>query len=319
LNFFLTFQKTFQSIKVALIPPLNFSFKGWGLGLSICKTIFEMMNADFGVESEYGKGSTFWFEVLIKNPSIETIDPQIPSTYKNAVIMHSDKIYMRYLTQLLEMMKIENVKSSNDSFIDIDLNNKNSILIVEESLIKMVPENVKGIHGNALIIGNQSKEGFSNIFEPLSVSYLLNLLTFQKDKRDSSNSDQKIQCLRILIVDDNLMILRSLENLLKKMELGTIHSASNGEEALQMIVKNEKYDVILMDIQMPLKDGIQAVKELRELDDLEKSKTLVFALTGNSISNSKEEQCIKWKMDDILMKPVNKKEILQSLKKISIK
>jgi CheY-like chemotaxis protein len=269
------------------------------------------MNATYGMTSEEGIGSIFWFEIPISNPSKETIKPISEMKFKNIVLLHPNNSYREYLTNLFESINIH-VKSSGDSFIDIDLNEKSSLLIVEESMMSLIPLKLKTKHGNALIIGEISRHGFHNLSEPLSISQILNYLESKIEKKISPFKDASIEGLRILIVDDNLMILKTFENLLKKLNLGTIESESNGEAAVQNIKSNPKYDIIFMDIQMPIKDGIQATKEIRELEG-EKSKTVVVALTGNSISNSKEEQCKKWNMNDILMKPINKKEILHCI------
>jgi two-component system, sensor histidine kinase and response regulator len=269
------------------------------------------MNATYGMTSEEGKGSTFWFEIPISNPSKEMIKPKSEGNFKNIVLIHPNQSYCEYLTTLFESINIH-VKSSCDSFIDLDLNEKSSLMIVEESLIGLVSLKLKAKHGNALIIGDISRHGFHNLSDPLSISQILNYLESKNEKKISPFKDASIEGLRILIVDDHLMILKTFENLLKKLNLGTIEAESNGEAAIQNIKSNPKYDIVFMDIQMPIKDGIEATKEIRELEG-EKSKTVVVALTGNSISKSKEEQCEIWRMNDILMKPINKKDILNCI------
>jgi CheY-like chemotaxis protein len=269
------------------------------------------MNAEFGVKSELGKGSTFWFEMKLKNPSKEMILPTKDVYFKDVYLIHSDKSYSNYLQELFKNLKM-NCKLSME---EMNLKEKNSLLLIEEERLKDLNKNIVMGEGDAYIIGDSMRNGFKNLNHPLSISDLLNILTLQKDKIQTT-PNQISSNLRILIVDDNLMILKSLENLLKKLDLGTIHSASNGEEAMKIIKSEQKFDIIFMDIQMPVKDGITAAQELRELSDLNKSNTPVVALTGNSISHSKSEQCKIWKMEDILMKPVNKKELLNCIQKI---
>jgi CheY-like chemotaxis protein len=282
--------------------------------LSICKTIFDLMNAEYGVESEIGKGSKFWFEILLKNPSKETILPDQDVYFNEVIFIHPDKIYSEYLNEMFLKMKM-NSKISTNGNIEINLSDKKTLLLIEESLLNKIPKNMSIGEGSAFIIGNSVRDGFQNFNDPLSISHLFNVLTFQRDKRNSSSEQILTSNLRILIVDDNLMILKSLENLLKKLKLGIVDTASNGFEALELVKLESKYDIIFMDIQMPVKDGIEAVHELREMEDLEKSNTPVVALTGNSISNPKIEQCKMWKMEDILMKPINKNELLKCIQK----
>jgi two-component system, NarL family, sensor histidine kinase BarA len=270
------------------------------------------MKADFGVESELGKGSTFWFEIKLKNPSTETILPQKEINFKDVFLIHPDKSYSEYLGELFVKLRM-NCKFSMD---EIDLKEKTSLLLIDEDVLQDLPEDIIPGDGMAFIIGDSTRIGFRNLNNPLSISELFDVLMLQKDQIRHVSNQLISSSVRILLVDDNLMILKSLENLLNKLDLGTIHIATNGEEALKIIKSESQYDIIFMDIQMPVKDGITAVQELRELSDLKKSNTPVVALTGNSISHTKSEQCKIWKMEDILMKPVNKKELLNCIQKI---
>ena len=127
------------------------------------------------------------------------------------------------------------------------------------------------------------------------------------------NFDDK---LAILLVEDN-----DLNQRLMKISLSRYHYnvtvAVNGLEGVQMF-KNQKFDLILMDIMMPVMDGFEATNEIRILESQDKSlgHTPIIAFTANTINNDREK-CVNGGMDDIIEKPfdINKfREILSSLR-----
>ena len=126
------------------------------------------------------------------------------------------------------------------------------------------------------------------------------------------NFDDK---LAILLVEDN-----DLNQRLMKISLTRYHYivtvAVNGLEGVQMF-KNQKFDLILMDIMMPVMDGFEATREIRKLENENTSigHTPIIAFTANTINNDREK-CVNGGMDDIIEKPfdINKfREILKSL------
>lgn len=121
--------------------------------------------------------------------------------------------------------------------------------------------------------------------------------------------------LAILLVEDN-----DLNQRLMKISLSRYHYnvtvAVNGLEGVEMF-KNQKFNLILMDIMMPVMDGFEATNEIRILESQDKSlgHTPIIAFTANTINNDREK-CVNGGMDDIIEKPfdINKfREILKSL------
>jgi CheY-like chemotaxis protein len=117
-------------------------------------------------------------------------------------------------------------------------------------------------------------------------------------------------CGTILIVEDNRINQKVLSHQL--INLGyMIEVAQNGAEAVAK-VKTSRYDLILMDVQMPVMDGFQATEEIRSLAETS-SSTPIVAVTANAFQ-SERERCISFGMDDYLAKPVDKdllQEVLQ--------
>ena len=121
--------------------------------------------------------------------------------------------------------------------------------------------------------------------------------------------------LSILLVEDNELNQRLMKISLTRYNY-VVAIAANGLEGVQMF-KNQKFDLILMDIMMPVMDGFEATREIRYLEKQDKSlrNIPIIAFTANTINNDREK-CIQGGMDDILEKPfdINKfREILSSL------
>ncbi|MDQ1088215.1 MULTISPECIES: response regulator [unclassified Siphonobacter] len=107
---------------------------------------------------------------------------------------------------------------------------------------------------------------------------------------------------RVLIAEDSSVI----QNLAKKIlefQNFEITSVKNGEQVLQLLEK-ENYDVVLLDINMPVMDGMECARQIRKLPDANKAKTPILAITGNARNYSPEEFKSAG-FDDILIKPLN--------------
>ncbi len=136
-------------------------------------------------------------------------------------------------------------------------------------------------------------------------------------KMTSDNLTVDLKEANILLVEDNLInqkiVILSIQKLVKNIDV-----ANNGQEAVDMFVKT-KYDIILMDIQMPIMDGIQATKKIREIEGTNTSvPTPIIAITANALAGDREH-CLASGMDEYISKPfqvevlVNKMKLLLSV------
>ncbi|MCR5686989.1 MAG: response regulator [Lachnospiraceae bacterium] len=121
-------------------------------------------------------------------------------------------------------------------------------------------------------------------------------------KKDSYRESFTAPDARILVVDDNLMNLEVFKGLIKKTQIQT-DTALSGDEGLQFC-KNTKYDIIFLDHMMPVKDGIETLKELRARENDLNENTLTVCLTANAISGAREEY-LEAGFDDYLSKPID--------------
>lgn len=117
---------------------------------------------------------------------------------------------------------------------------------------------------------------------------------------------------RVLIVDDNEINRMVAEEMLKPLKM-QIETASDGKQALEMI-QNKKYDLIFMDHLMPVMDGMEAVTELRKLEEPYFKKVPVIALTANTAQEQREEY-MQAGMSDYLSKPIDMEDIHRIVRK----
>ena len=136
--------------------------------------------------------------------------------------------------------------------------------------------------------------------------------------KDASKPERKIELKdsNILLVEDNIInqkiVLLSLEKLVKNIDV-----ANNGKEALDKF-GTSNYDVILMDIQMPVMDGFLATKKIREIEVSTNSFTPIIAITANAMSGDRET-CLAVGMDDYISKPFQIDILVEKMKSLLAK
>ncbi len=117
----------------------------------------------------------------------------------------------------------------------------------------------------------------------------------------------------VLLVEDNFInqkiVVLNLEKIVKNIDI-----AVNGKEALDKF-GTSKYDIILMDIQMPVMDGILATKKIREIESSTNSFTPIIAITANAMSGDRET-CLAVGMDDYISKPFQVGELVEKMKNL---
>jgi len=117
---------------------------------------------------------------------------------------------------------------------------------------------------------------------------------------------------KILIAEDDISNFKYLELLLSKYKDISVYHAWNGQEAVDIFCSEPGIDVILMDIKMPVMDGVKALKEIKNIN----SKVPVFAVTAYAL-NYEAEKYMSYGFDGYITKPVKKGEILGLLQLIT--
>jgi len=135
----------------------------------------------------------------------------------------------------------------------------------------------------------------------------------EKTQREQTYSKVDLENANILLVEDNLInqkiVVLSLKKLVKNIEI-----ANNGKEALDKFGVS-RFDLILMDIQMPIMNGIVTTKKIREIEASSNSHTPIIAITANALLGDKEE-CLSAGMDDYISKPFQIEVLIQKMKSL---
>jgi|GEM_PF-1712541 len=122
------------------------------------------------------------------------------------------------------------------------------------------------------------------------------------------------QPLRVLLAEDNAVNQRVVQKLLQRHG-HFVHVVNNGAEALQALDRGV-FDLVLMDVQMPVMDGFEATRKLRLREGNRQPRTPVIALTANALKGDKE-RCLEAGMDSYLSKPVHQDDLLEAIRALS--
>ncbi len=350
------------------------NYGGTGLGLAISKQLTELMEGRIGVDSKEGQGSTFWFTVALeKQPDgCETL--MISEDIRKKRILFVDdnainrQVYREQLkswgcrygeassgTQAID--ELRRAQKTKDPFeiaiIDMQMPDmdgeelgrsiKQDTELADTTLIMVSSMGARGD------VARLKKIGFgAYLTKPIKQSQLYDCLAttakIWKEKKPPQDAtivtrhslaDNKKQGIRILLAEDDATNQKVALHILKKFGYRA-DAAGNGQEVLEAL-EEIPYDVVLMDIQMPVMDGYEATRRIRELElkaqqvklnkndseDLSDSKIQLFARSGRipiiamtaHAMKGDREKCIAAGMDDYTPKPINPEELLEKIEK----
>ncbi|MBI2810013.1 MAG: response regulator [Candidatus Melainabacteria bacterium] len=310
-------------------------YGGTGLGLSICNKLVELMGGEIGLESQEGKGTTIWFTFPLEKANEQT-PVEIPDGLAEIQILFVDgpgsstKVMNAYAKHW--GIKCDTAESSGVAHALLKSAHAKgqpyNIIVVESNLPDIRAEEFasqfagEDYAGDTKIIlfnstgpsaAPKSFHDFSGyLTAPLRQSMLLDciLKISVKSQTEQKTTDtapgvepEKVDSGRhILIAEDNQVNQRVA--VLQLQQIGfTADVVSNGEEAVEAANKN-KYDLILMDCQMPIMDGFGATREIRKAEIRTGRRVPIVAMTAHAMEGDREK-CIAEGMDDYISKPVN--------------
>ncbi|MEA3290031.1 MAG: response regulator [Campylobacterota bacterium] len=318
-------------------------YGGTGLGLSISKQLVELMYGTISVESTYSEGSNFIFEINLEEIKTQKkIYTQFSD--KKILVVDDNKTWHEILHMLLsnfglsidvafsgqEAIKLVDKCNSDYDVILMDWNMpeldgiETTKIINQECKFKKPPTVIMVSAFRQESIVNMAKEVGIDLFlqKPVNPSVLNDILTdlFKGElkenyidtarKRYNKIDITLLNNSNILFVEDNLINQEIVLGLLENSGIN-IDIASNGKEAVELFEKNkELYDLILMDIQMPVMDGYEATKIIREQD----SDIPIIALTANAMKED-VEKTRSVGMDHHLNKPIVVEKLYETLLK----
>ncbi len=156
----------------------------------------------------------------------------------------------------------------------------------------------------------------SELGKGTEISAFLTFALADRESESNSHSEENVQKLcgkRVMLVEDNDFNREIAKYVLEGLSI-TVEEAVNGKEALEKLAKSEDgyFDIILMDIQMPIMDGYTATERIRKLPDAKKAAIPIIAMTANAFDEDRQK-CIDIGMNDHIGKPIDIKELVKVL------
>jgi len=340
-------------------------YGGTGMGLSIARQLAEMMGGRLWVESELGMGSTFQFTTRLgvksekELPIWDSIDVDLKE--KQVLISNANAMNRMVLREMVESWGMSCKETSDGKSVVPELEEavrkKNPYHLV---LLDVQMEGIDGfeisqrIRRNPIIadtkiilLTSMGQKGdaarcknigiTAYLLKPVKKSNLYNAITIALGEkiqgRPLAEVDlvtqhtirelQRPQRCSILLAEDDPVNQKVALNMLEKHG-HSVTLANNGQEAIQLI-ENNHFDIVLMDVQMPVMDGFSATAKIRayehESTDLDKQlnkRIPIIALTAHALQGYREK-CLEAGMDDYISKPIKVEELLEKIAKLTRK
>lgn len=315
-------------------------YGGTGLGLTISNKLLGLMNSKLQVESTLGKGSTFYFEIILQSEPGESIEIQNLDTIKKVLIVDDNTNNRLIINKMLSLKQIKSIEanSGTEAIRLITSGEKFDVILMDYHMpdldglesIKRIREILKeSINDQPIILlHSSSDETIIKACEKLNVTHRLlkpiklkdmysSLVRVISKKPEKNNTvfhepERMDDPIQALIAEDNAVNMLLAKTIVRRIAPNaTIFEAKNGLEAVE-IYKNTQIDIVLMDIQMPEMNGYEATKKIRAVKH--KLYTPIIALTAGNVKGEKEK-CFAAGMDDFISKPVVAHTIALSLKK----
>ncbi len=322
----------------------NRKYGGTGLGLTISASLVNSLGGALKVDSVLGEGSSFHFSLNIPMKNIER--KQNSKAMKMAIYAPREvqsKGSYHYLEDYLLSFKHLSMICFNslDECMNAPFSMFDALYIHYDKINKVELEKIvaqHAVHSNIILVTKLNKHHlvqdivakFSQVlYEPITFSKVeksVNSLVKYKENIliDSSSQVPKLKKekkstkifsnIHALVVEDNPINQKMIQHMLKKIGIST-ECANNGQIGLDMYKEDtHKYDIVFMDIQMPVMNGIEAMKKIIAYEKKKNLKhTPIVAVTANALKGDREE-FMREGMDEYVSKPINLERFINVLR-----
>ncbi|MBP0018573.1 MAG: response regulator [Cyanobacteria bacterium SBLK] len=324
-------------------------YGGTGLGLAICKRLVNLMKGKIWVDSQPGQGSNFQFFAVFETPAIPSVSFAIPPALNRikTLIVDDSPAARDILKELLQSFSLqadtvasgeEALKVLQEAEIPYQLvimdwrmpGGMNGVESIERIRATSLPHQPRILlvtgHGQMDIKQQAKRAGAENcLSKPIDRSMLYDTLikTFCSDTLVQSVRDlpqaidtPSLAGYKLLLVEDNEINQQIARELLAGAG-ANLDTASNGLEAVEA-VERDRYDAVLMDIQMPEMDGIEAARRIRALADSERpdrqrfADLIIIAMTAHALIGDRDLS-LQAGMNDHITKPIDPSHVFRTL------
>jgi PAS domain S-box-containing protein len=322
-------------------------YGGTGLGLTISRQLVEAMGGKIGVESTAGSGSTFWFDLKFEKQVREkrvtaplTLGP-VNLTQARVLIVDDNQTNRMILTKNVEALGLRvavvpsgakalevlrHAHRSDDSFHVVLLDMQMPGMDGEQTTraiksdpalkdIKILILTSMGQRGDAARLEALGCSGY--LHKPVKQQMLFDAIIAVLGRKEEPGlitrhtlSEQRKSGLRVLLAEDNPINQKLAVVLLQKAGY-SVDAVETGAQALEKVQANQ-YNAVLMDVQMPEMDGLEATHRIREWEKDTGRHIPIIAMTAHAMQGDRE-RCLEAGMDDYVTKPLQPKVLFSAL------
>ncbi|QTE75018.1 response regulator [Clostridiales bacterium FE2010] len=313
------------------------TIQGTGLGLSITKKMIDLMNGTIDCESEVGKGTTFTVKLEIAVADKTEEEMKLPPV--NVLIADDDDVLRQTAADTLRSIGVEAdtaaggmeaVRKVQDGaqyqvvLLDLkmpDMDGIETARKIREKMGDKVPIVLISAYDWSDMEEAAKEAGVNGfISKPLFRSTLYNKLSEvlgnERENNGTEDENADIAGMHILVTEDNDINWEIISMLLQMQGVET-ERAVNGLEAVERMknARKREFDLIFMDIQMPVMNGIEATKQIRTLEDPWARQIPIIAMTADAFSENVAE-CFEAGMNGHIAKPIDMKIVLKEIRRI---